>query len=132
MLSSLRSNQTGSAGLIVVMIVLAIISLMLGGVMFFGVDDLETGYSEWRSTESIMSAESCAEEAILRIKRNASYNGGTLPVGNAVCTIVVQGTPCGSCTVNISSVTGPYTRRLQTTLVKSGSLVTLTSWQEVD
>lgn len=129
---SLRQNQKGSAGLIVVMITLAIVSLIIGGVMFFGVDDLETGYAEWRSTESMMSAESCADEALLRIKRNASYTGGTLIVGNSTCTIMVVGTPCGACTLNISSVTGPYTRRLQAAMTKSGSLVTLSSWKEVD
>lgn len=115
-----------------VMIMLAIISLMLGGVAFFGMDDLETGFSELKSSEAMMAAESCGEEALLRIKRNASYTGGILSVGNATCTIAVTGTPCGTCTVNVSAVTGSYTRRLQSTVVKSGSLITISSWQEVD
>ncbi|MEK7451891.1 MAG: hypothetical protein AAB664_00985 [Patescibacteria group bacterium] len=132
MLHAIARNQKGAAGLIVMMILLAITSLIIGGFMFFGVDDLETGYAKWRSDESILSAESCAEEALLRVKRNASYTGGTLNVGNSTCTIAIVGSPCGTCTVNVSSVTGPYTRRLQTTMTKSGSLMTLSTWQEVD
>ncbi len=133
MFRSFPHNQKGSVGLIVVMITLAIVSLLIGGVMFFGVDDLETGYAEWRSSESMMSAESCGEEALLRIRRDASYTGGTLTVGNSTCTITVVGTPCGACILNISSVTaGSYTRRLQATMTKFGSNVTLSSWQEVD
>jgi hypothetical protein len=125
-------QKNGSAGIMVIMILFAIASLVIGGITVIGVDDLETGYASWKSSESMRVAESCAEEALLRIKRNASYTGGTLQIGNTTCTMTVVGTPCGTCTVSISAQSGVSTKHLQTTLTKSGSLVTLTGWQEIE
>ena len=126
------TDERGSAGLVVIMVIFAIVSLVLGGVIFFGVDDLETGYAELKSSESLLSAESCAEEAVLRIKRDANYSGGEVIVGNSTCGIVITGNPCGTCEVNITSVTGIYARHLRMTVTKTGSLVNITSWQEID
>lgn len=128
----MKSDERGASGIIVMMIMLAIVFLMIGGVAFFGMDDLETGYAEWRSSDSVLAAQSCTEEAIVRMKRDSDYTGGNLAVGNSVCSIAIVGTPCGQCTINVTAKTGLYTRRLQTEITKSGAVVTITSLKEID
>ncbi|MBT5808319.1 hypothetical protein HOI18_03525, partial [Candidatus Uhrbacteria bacterium] len=107
-----------------------LVVLIVTSVAFTGLDDLDIGYSEELSNDILLSAESCAEEALIRLSRSSSYSGGSLTVGEAACTITVTGTPCGSCTIDVAAVGQTYTRNIQVGVTVTSGTIDITSWSE--
>jgi hypothetical protein len=116
----------------VMVIILAVGILIVSTTALIGVDDLEIGFSQEAGSHALLAAESCAEEAMLRLSRNSSYSGGTLLVGESTCTIAVTGVPCGACTIDVASTRDYFTRNIQVGVTVSGSSVDITSWAEQD
>jgi hypothetical protein len=125
-------DQSGAAAITVMIIIIAIAILVVSTTAFIGIDDIDIGYSTEVSGDILLSAESCAEEALVRLGRDSSYSGGNLTVGEADCTITVTGTPCGSCTVDVAAIGENYTRNIQVGVTVSGSSIDITSWSEVN
>lgn len=125
-------NERGAAAIMMMVIILAVGILIVSTTALIGVDDLEIGFSQEAGSHAILAAESCAEEAMLRLSRNSSYTGGSLTVGESSCTIAVTGTPCGSCTIDVTSTRDNFTRNVQVGVTVSGSSVDITSWEEED
>ena len=116
----------------VMIVILAMALLIVSSTAFTGIDDLDIGYSTEVSGDIILSAESCAEEALIRLSRSSSYSGGSLTVGEAACTITVTGTPCGSCTITVEAVGGDYTRNIQVGVTVTSGTIDITSWAEIN
>lgn len=115
-----------------IVIILAVALLIVSSTALTGVDDLEIGYAQQASTHALLAAQSCAEEAMLRLSRDNTYSGGTLAVGESTCTISVTGTPCGACTVHVDSTRESFTRSIDVGVTITGTQVDITSWEEVD
>lgn len=80
--------------------------------------------------EQVLSiAETGIENAMMRLLRNASYTGETLPVGSGQAVITVTGTQ----PYVIRSVGSLHseTRTIVVNATRSAGLFTVTSWQEV-
>ena len=125
-------DQRGAAAITVMIIVIAMALLIVSSTAFTGVDDLDIGYSSEVSGDILLSAESCVEEALIRLSRNSSYSGGSLTVGEAACTITVTGTPCGSCTIGVTAIGENYTRKIETAITLTGGSVDIISWEEIN
>lgn len=78
-------------------------------------------------------AQSGAENGLLRLIRDPTYTGETLPIGNGTATITVTGTgTSGNPYVILSKGTiGNFMREEQITATYQNSLLTVTSRQEV-
>lgn len=105
----------------VTVIMLVVATLVVSTTALIGLDDLEIGYSAQVGEDALLSAESCLEEAYVRLTRDSSYTGGTLDVGDAACTITVTGTPCGTCTVTAEATLAEFTRTLEAIVTVSGT-----------
>ncbi len=125
-------DERGAAALIVIVILMAVLVLVVSRVAFTGLDELSANQSAQLGTTIILSAESCAEEALLRLSRDNTYGGGSLTVGDTVCAISVSGTPCGNCTVDVTANSQNYTRRIQASVNVSGPIVNVVNWSEVE
>lgn len=128
---SITSDKRGAAALISVVVIMALVVLIVTAVALAGITTLEHGFSEQVSTDVILSSETCAEEAIMRLQRDNSYAGGSLTVGDVSCTISVSGSG-GTRTIDVVATEQNYTRRLSVGLSISGSTSTITSWTEAD
>jgi Flp pilus assembly pilin Flp len=128
--TNLYQDERGAAALTVFVIILAVSVVIVSTTALIGVDNLTIGFSQQVSTDMILSAESCVEEAMVRLSRNNSYAGGSLTVGDAQCTIAVTGTPCGACTIDVEAVGNAFTRNIRAGVTIAGSTVNITSWQE--
>lgn len=124
-------DERGAAGLLAVVIFTALVVIIGASITFVSLDTLETGSGLRRGSEAVLAAESCVQEGILRISRNANYAGGNLEVGRASCAITVSGTPCGICTVRASATIGRFVRTIEA-VVNRGADMQITSWQEVE
>lgn len=125
-------NQQGAAALTVLLIVMAVTLIVVSTTSLIGLDNLSTGFSQQVSSSLVLSAESCVEEARLRLSRDNTYSGGTLSVGDMQCAILVTGTPCGSCTIDVEASANQFVRKIRSQVTVTGSNVNVTSWQEVE
>jgi Flp pilus assembly pilin Flp len=114
-------NEQGAAAIMVTIIMLVVATLIVSTTALIGLDDLEIGYSAQVGEDALLSAESCLEEAYVRLTRNSSYTGGSLKVGDATCTITVTGTPCGTWTSTAEATQAEVTRTLEATVSASGT-----------
>ena len=53
-------------------------------------------------------------------------------MGDAQCTITIIGTPCGTCTIGVSSTQDAFARSIEVNVTVASSQVNINSWQEVD
>ena len=74
-------------------------------------------------------AESGMENALIRILRNPSYIGETLPVGEGTATITVTGS--GPFTLTSVGSIGNFSRTIQVVADYNNNILTVTSWREV-
>lgn len=75
-------------------------------------------------------AESGAENALMRLLRNPSYTGETLPVGsgNAVVTVTNSGS---TYTILSQGTVGNFLKKIQVTAAYTNNILTVNSWGEV-
>ena len=72
-------------------------------------------------------AESGAENALLRILRDSTYTGETLPIGNGTATITVEGSPM---TIISIGQYGTYQRKIEV-VASLGDTLSIVSWKEI-
>lgn len=75
------------------------------------------------------TAESGAENALLRLLRDPNYVGETLTIGSATATITVTGT--NPKTVTSTGVSGGFTRQVRVVASDISGILTVISWSEV-
>jgi len=83
-------KQSGTIALISLLIIGAV-TLAIGlSVNLLGLEEMKMGFRSNKSSESFYVAESCLEEALMRLKRESNYTGGSLAIGNKSCSIVIE------------------------------------------
>lgn len=75
------------------------------------------------------TAESGAENALLRLLRDPNYGGETLTIGSATATITVTGTDPK--TITSTGVSGEFSRQIRVVIGYNSGILTVTSWNEV-
>ena len=129
---SITTDERGVVAILAIIIITALVVLISTSLGLVAIGNLQIGFSEQRGNDLLLTAESCTEEAILRLSRDNTYTGGSLTVGDVDCTIAVTGTPCGSCTISTEATAVGFTRNIQAGVTISGSAVDITSWEEID
>jgi len=94
-----------------------------------GIGELDMGFSENQSKETLALADGCVQEALLRLSRNAGYAGGVVSVEDGSCTITV--TSAGTQrTISVNATIDRWTRKI-TARVDIASM-TLIDWKQVE
>lgn len=98
-----------------------------------GINAAQNSLSLIKGTQTLKVAESCLEEALIRLKANSAYSGGSLNIDNASCTITITSTGANK-TIDITSTTsGPpdFVKHIQATARTTGTSINLLNWQEI-
>lgn len=80
-------------------------------------------------SEALAAADSGAENAILRLLRDPTYSGETLPVGNSQVVITVVGSAPQIVTAVADS--GSFERTVQVQLQRVDGMLQVISWKEL-
>lgn len=118
--------------LMVIVILMALVFLVVSRTAFRGIDDLEISQSTTQSSHAILFAESCVEEALLRLSRDANYVGGTINFEQTSCSITITGTPCGTCSITVVANENDFVRNMEVGVVVTGTEIDITSWNETE
>lgn len=126
----IQNTQQGFVTIGIAVVVFFAAVAIAAGAQFIGIGDLLSGSQGAQSERAFHAADSCVDEALVRLKRNSGYAGGTLSVGVDSCTIVVAGAGATR-TITVTGTAQRSTRRLLVNVSISGSTVTITDWAEV-
>ena len=126
-------KQSGAIALISLLIIAAV-TLAIGlSLNLLGLDEMRMGFRESKSSEAFHVAESCLEEAFMRLKRDANYTGGNLSIGAGSCNIVITANGTQRI-INVSGTVSQLIRKIQTTINVLNDGTTFgnetISWQE--
>ncbi len=86
-----QHRQSGIAALMVVVLIGSAALVMGLASSARGLNTLEISVLQSRTEQSRLQIESCVEESLLQLYRDANWNGGTLSMDEISCTIVVSG-----------------------------------------
>lgn len=127
-------SQRGVVTLATTVIIFFVALTLAISVQFLGIGELIIGFQEGQSEQAFELADTCSQEALLRLKRSSSYTGDTLSVGLHSCTITVTGSG-GTRNIVTTGTVGTAVRKLDIdiTIVASGNVnvITVTDWDEL-
>ena len=127
------SQSQANQGYITISIVLVVMAVVLGVVITVS----QLGLGEGQSSLSLTNGESnlhlvegCMEDALLKLRANAGYSGGTLTRPEGSCSVTVSQV-VNDYTITTTSTTNIYKRTIQARVTRAGSAITITSWKEL-
>jgi hypothetical protein len=123
------------SGLTAITSLLIISTVAIGiaiSVSLLGITEAQNALSFHQGMRAGYSATSCVEEALLRLRDDVQYSGGSLQVGDASCTIQVSGTGSNRTIVAEGEITGPpsFVKEITVAVKRTGGSITILDWEE--
>lgn len=122
-----------SYGFIAITTVLILISVSLGiaiTVSLLSIGEAQTSLVLFKGEDNLSLVEGCVEDALLKIRSNSSYSGGTITRPEGSCTITIN-SPNPNWDITIVSTSTSYQRKIQVMFIKTSTGLSLTSWKEI-
>ncbi len=133
MKNCIKKSQEGYIALISLLIIAAVTLVISTSLTIVSISEAQASLSFTEGIEARYMAESCTEEALLRLRDNSAYTSGTLTIENDSCTINITGGNPYTITVTGSTSTVPtYTKKIQIIAKKAGRSINIISWQEIE
>jgi len=128
-----RSLSQGYIALSMILLLSVIIIAVSTTVTFLAIGEAQSGLTLSKGEDNLSFAEGCAEDALLKARASATYNGGdiTRPGTEGTCTVSAITKVAGqwTFTVNKKTVTD-YVRKIQVVTNYDGYGDTIVTWQE--
>ncbi len=132
-----HEHQRGAIVLLTVILIGAMVVTIGVTAAFVGQTQVIVGGQMDARTRVLLLASTCLDEAAYRLKRDAAYVGGSVPVGNDSCTVVVAGSGATR-TLTATASSGDFTRAVEVTATRRQNAAanatgwSLGAWTEVD
>ena len=128
------TNKNSTDGYVAISILLILTAVILGiivTVAHLGIGEGQVSLALSKGEDTLHFVEGCMEDALLKIRSNPSYAGGTIgrPGSEGTCLITVAGGPTYTVTATTNAWQG-YNRTIQVVVVR-GATMSLTSWKEL-
>ena len=130
-------NSVYSGGYIALTSILVISAVALAisvSISLLGVGEAKSSLDYRRGQETLKIAESCTEEALLRLRNDANYSSGSLNVGGGTCSINVNGVGADR-TIDVSAQLtnlSDYSQSIQVIVKRAGNSVNVVSWSQIE
>lgn len=126
-------NNKGYIAFTSILVISAVVLAIAAGVSFMGISEANTFLGFKKGKEALYIADSCIEDALVRVRDSSTYSSGSLNVGDGSCTITV--TRAGqNFTIDAEGlIAGPpqYRKKIRVTGVKTGYHVNVLTWSEI-
>jgi hypothetical protein len=121
----MKKGQT----IVMLMVFMAIAITVTTAAVAISITNSQANLKIQTSSEALSVAESGMENALIRLLRDPTYTGETLPVSDGLATITIS----GSSPVTITSVgtMGDYVRTVRVTGSFVGVIFNISSWTQV-
>ena len=131
---NLKSNESGVAALLTIIIVAAATLIMAYSASLLGLGEIDLGYTSQKGAEAFSVADGCMEETLRRIRLDTSYGTGigtiNLSVSNGSCIINVVDLEGDRRRITITGTSGDCNRKIEVELILSDNVITIDSWTE--
>ncbi|MFH0805067.1 MAG: hypothetical protein V1916_02635, partial [Patescibacteria group bacterium] len=114
--------------LIAVVIILAVTLSVAMSLSGLGVTESRRGLLQQQGGEAFAAADSCLQEAYVRLRRDPNFAAGSLNVGGSSCTITVVAAGSDR-TITSTGTTGSISRRLESRITLSAGVVQVQYWK---
>lgn len=98
-------------------------------ILYSAIDQASSSATLDDIARSYAAANACAEEALMRIKLDADYSGGSFTVGGVACTASVTRTGIRY-TITAEGLIGSARRRVTVNATRGGNRILLNDWSE--
>lgn len=127
--SQALSRKRPGAALLILVLVMGAVSIAIGTSIALGsIGELSMGFADAQSKKALSLADSCAEEALLRLGRDSTYAGATLTLGDGSCIVTVT-TNGANKNIDITATVGRWIEHVLITADISGSRVSILDWR---
>jgi len=125
--------QSGFIAFTSLLVIAAATLAISTSISLLGVSESKNSLSFKKGTEALKISEGCGEEALLRLRDEVSYTGGSLQTENGSCTITVNGTGSNKTIEVVTTLDGipSYVRKIEITAKRVGNSINLLSWKEI-
>ena len=123
--SGLEKNRNGQALVSLLMFIVVALTVITSTITTV-ISNTASASIEQQSIDAYYTAESGAENALMRLLRDPTYTGETLPVGNNSATVTVSGS-----TIVSTGRANNLTRKIQVEVSYTNNQMTVISWKEI-
>lgn len=128
-MSGTTHNNRGFIAMTSILVISTVVLSITLTVTYLSIGQGQAALALTKGEEQLHFVEGCMEDALLKIRSNAAYAGGTITRPEGTCSITVS----QAGTVYTVTATGTATnyRRTVQTVVTRGATMTVTSWKEL-
>lgn len=128
-----KNNQSGLMAISSLLIISAVALAIAVSISLIGIGEAQNSLTYKKGAEVLKIAEGCAEEALLRLRDDVNYSGGSLQLGAGSCTISITDTGSDRTIDVTGTIAGPpqFMRSLQLTVKRTGQSIRVLTWQEI-
>ena len=133
-----QSNKPSGLIAFTSLLVISAVALAVAvSISLLGISEANASLGFKKGQEVLKLAEGCAEESLLRLRDNASWNPGgaqvPLPGPDGTCTINISGTGANRTVDIVATISGPpqHIKKLQITVKRMGNSINIITWQEI-
>lgn len=124
-----NSSERGYVAISILLILTAVLLGIMVTVAQLGIGEGQVSLALSKGEDALNFVEGCMEDALLKIRVNASYAGGTITRPEGTCSITVSSVG-STYTVTATTTAASYKRTVQAVAIR-GTTMSLTSWKEL-
>lgn len=122
-------NKNGFIAITTILIISAVVLGIATTVALVSIGEGQASLALTKGENTLQFVEGCAEDALLKIRNNGSYAGGTITRPEGTCSItIVAGSPS---TLTATTQDTKYNRTVEIKYTRSSSGIILSSWKEI-
>jgi type II secretory pathway component PulK len=124
---NLTTGEKGQALITLLFFIIVAVTITSGAVIVILTNSSATNQTQ-QGIIALSTAESGAENALLRLLRDPDYSGETVAIGEGTAQISVTGS--GNKTITVEGNNGGALRKIQVETSYNNNILTLISWKE--
>lgn len=128
---NLGQDQRGFVSLLAILMIIAVIVAVGATWSTTSISELQHGFYENQAQVASARAESCLEDAFLRLKLDNAYAGGSMSMTSGTCAVVVSGSG-GEREIHVTASEDQFAEQVGARVGISGRNLTLLEWLTYD
>ncbi len=128
-----KKNLNAQGGYIAILAVLMIVAvgvMVVSTMSLLGIGEVQSSVSLMKGENTLDFVEGCTEDALLKVRANIGYAGGTITRPEGTCSVVVaKNGNVWTLTVTTTDVT--YARTVQVVGTRNITTFTISTWKEI-
>lgn len=124
-------KQQGFIAISTVMILLVVTLAIATSVTLLAIGEMQSAFAVTQGEDTLQFVEGCMEDALLKIRNDVNYAGGTITRPEGSCLITIVSVVGNIWTIRATNQSLAYKRTIEVICDRGSAGITLTSWLEI-